>query len=311
MELTNIDNISLSVAVWLGTDDYDKHPADNAISTTSLIKPVRAIVLARQHKDLQKVADVVTMTPSRMGTAYHDSIERSWKNPETRRKVLMSLGYPENVVDRIRINPTLEECKEDIIPVYLEVRGEKECEGFIVTGKFDFCLEGNLEDFKSTSVWAWIYDSNSADYALQGSIYRWLHPDIITGDHVTIQYIFTDWSRAKAKQDPSYPQKRIISKRYELKSIAETEAYVLLPLCTEEDLWQKPTVWKYYKNPDKLARATKNFDNAGDAYQRQADDGNQGIVKEVPGEVVRCQYCDVVGICEQAQQLILDGQLKL
>ena len=325
-KLTNKNNVTLSLAVWLGTDTYDHDPDPKIISATSLLKPIRAIVLARQNKDLIKIGDVTGLIPSRMGTAYHDSIESSWNGPQFR-EVLLKLGYSEAIIDRVRINPKPEEVTGNIIPVYMELRGKKACGDFIISGKFDFCAEGNLEDFKSTSVWSYIFGSNNSDYIYQGSIYRWLHPEIITGDKITIQYIFTDWSASKAKQDRAYPQSRILSKTFPLMSIAETDAFIKgrlkaissllgapqeqLPLCTPDELWQKEAVWKYYKDPDKRVRSTKNFTNPTEAHTRCATDGGTGIVVEVPGEVVRCRYCDVVGICSQAENLVNQKLLNL
>lgn len=319
MRFTNIDNLSISVAVWLAADTYKYNDNPNVISATSLLKPIREIVLSRQNCDLEQVADLTGMIASRVGNSYHDGIEKAWKNKELRNKTLKTLGYPDHVINKIRINPTAEECKEDIIPVYLELRSEKDIEGFTISGQLDFCIEGRLEDFKSTSVFAKIFGSNVDAYIRQGSIYRWLRSDIITDDHITIQYIFTDWTASKAKQDKNYPQKRILSAKYPLMSLAETEAFIRsklktikqlagatqeqLPLCTKEELWQKDPVWKYYKDPNKTVRATKNFDNPGEATQRWNKDGRTGLVVEVPGEVKRCTYCKVNQLCEQAHQL--------
>jgi len=326
MQLTNNTGLPLSIAVWLGTDDYDYNDDPTHISATTLNKPLRAVVLARQNKELTKIADVASLIPSRMGTAFHTAIEASWVNPNNLKRVLLQLGYPEKVIARIKINPSKEELTEDTIPVYMEIRSSKQIKGFNVSGKFDFVAEGNLEDFKSTSTYSYIYSSNIDSYRLQGSIYRWLNPEIVTGSYLTIRYLFTDWSAAKAKQEKEYPQSRILSQNIPLLSVTETEAYInkfltnisnlmgasqdQLPLCTPDELWQKPAVFKYYKDPTKLGRSTKNFDNAYDANTRLLADGNVGIVKEISGEIVRCKYCDVIGICDQAQTYIKNNLIN-
>ena len=110
-------------------------------------------------------------------------------------------------------------------------------------------------------------------------------------------------------------------------SLEDTQAYVegriqniinyqstpehLLPLCTDEELWRKDPVWKYYKNPSKLSRSTKNFDNLTDAYNRYQKDGAVGVVKEIPGQVIRCKYCPAFSICTQKDTLIANGELIL
>ena len=84
-----------------------------------------------------------------------------------------------------------------------------------------------------------------------------------------------------------------------------------LPQCTDEELWATQTTYKYYKNPNKLDRSTKNFDTMDEALIRQANDGNVGTIKTVPGEVKACRYCPVVGVCTQAATMLADGRLVL
>ncbi|MFV2016613.1 MAG: hypothetical protein ACC656_14380, partial [Candidatus Heimdallarchaeota archaeon] len=307
---------------------YDHSNNPNQISTTTLLKPIRSIVLARQHKDLDKGGDVSSLIPSRIGVALHTSIENSWlSNKAKLNLVLKSLGYTDNVIQSIRINPVESELSNDIIPVYLEKRSQKQIGKYLISGKFDFVIEGQVNDFKSTATYGYISGSNTDDYILQGSIYRWLNPTIITDDNMKIQYIFTDWSKQKAIQDKTYPQSRILEKTYALMSLVETENFLNrkineienletkpqseLPLCTREQLWQTADVHKYYKNPQKLARSTKNYDVLSEARQRQFDDGGVGTIITYNGQVKRCAYCDVVGICDQANQLIKQGLLVL
>jgi len=319
IKYTNHDNISLSLAVWLSSNFYDYDNTPNTISATTLLNPIRAIILGLQNKDLQKIGDISMNIPSSMGTAYHDSIEKSWTSDKLK-ETLESLGYSAGIADRIKVNPTKKELVEGTIPVYMEQRSKKQLKGYIVSGKFDFVAEGTLEDFKSTSVYAHIFGSNNEKYMQQGSIYRWLNPEIITEDYMRIQYIFTDWKSSDAKRDGKYPQSRLLTKKIKLMSIAETEIFVgniidniksnlsntqdQLPLCTPTELWQKDDVWKYYKDPSKLKRSTKNFDNALEANTRRVKDGNVGKIVHISGEVVKCKYCNVVDICTQAQDLI-------
>jgi len=323
MKFTNAGGIPLSLAVWLATDDYDHSDDPDVISATSLLKPIRAIVLARQNRDLLKVGDVESMIPSRMGTALHDSIERSWKN--NYKQALTDLNFPPAIAERVLINPEDSEIKPDSIVIYMEIRGTKQVGKFKVSGKFDFCAEGGLEDFKSTGTYSFISGSHNEKYMQQGSIYRWLHPDKVKSDIMTIQFIFTDWSKVKSLQEKDYPKKRLQPLKLNLMSIPETEAFVKgilnkvellenapqeqLPQCTPEELWQKDAVFKYYKDPAKTTRSTKNFTNSADAYNRLQDDGNVGVIKEIKGEVVRCKYCDVIGLCDQAKDLIESGLL--
>ena len=215
MKITNTTNVSLPLAVWAVADDYDHDDDPNVISATGLLKPVRAIVL-NQRAPSDKEIDVTDLLAMSMGTALHNDIENAWRNHY---KASMSkLGYPESVINRIVINPESRDLdiSPDLIPIYLEQRSKKPLGKFIISGKFDLVAEGKLHDYKSTSVWGWIFGGNEQDYILQASIYRWLNSEIVTQDTFDIQFIFTDWSQVKANQDKTYPQQRVATKTYKL-----------------------------------------------------------------------------------------------
>ena len=326
MAFTNISNISLAMAVWLAVDEYDYVDKPNYISATSLLRSVRQFVLMKRIQTTgEQSIDISTRIANRMGTAFHDAIEKAWKKDY--KQALRDLGYPKRVVEAVRINPTDEELSEDIIPVYLEMRVEKEFNGWLIGGKFDMVMEGRLRDVKSTSVFAYLNKSNDEKFRMQGSIYRWLNPGKITHDHMYIDFLFVDWSANQAKGDKNYPQQKIIEYPLALKTVPQTEQYVAsklravekymdapeaeIPECTEEELWRSEPTYKYYKNPTKTARSTKNFDNLHDANLRLAEDGGVGIVVTVPGEVKACKYCPAFSACSQKDKYIASGELQV
>lgn len=322
---TNLTNIPLSLAVWLANDDYDHNADPNYISATSLLKPIKSIVLERSLK-IDTIPDVAAQIASSMGTAIHDSIEQAWTSKKLK-ATLQSLGMTKAIAERIVINPdqTVELAPEDI-PVYMEQRAAKQVGKYIVAGKYDFVMQGKLEDFKSTKVFSYIKQGNAQTYIQQGSIYRWLNPGIITDSHIQINYIFTDWAPMKAMQDKTYPKTGIVAQNYPLMSIIDTERFVTnilnqidkytglpqtqMPACTLEELWRDEPVYKYFKNPAKRARSTKNFTTSAEAHQRLHADGSVGVVVEVPGLVRRCNYCNARAVCQQAEELKLAGYLK-
>lgn len=322
-QYSNASSVPLSIAVFLATDHYDYDP--DTISATALLKPLRQIILSSRIPAGETAIELTAMVNSRMGTAIHDGIERAWKT--NYKGAMAALGYPQRVIDRVRINPTEAELNDDIIPVYMEQRVKRAIGDKVISGKYDFILEGRVEDFKSTSVFTAINKTNNDKYSWQGSIYRWLNPKIITKDEMAIQWIFTDWSKAKALSDPNYPQQRIQQLIVPLKSLAETEAFIVrklalieqymnapedqIPECSDEDLWRSEPVFKYYKNPSKMVRSTKNFDNMHDARLRLAEDGNVGIIVEKPGEATACKYCSAFPLCSQKDALIAKGDLVL
>lgn len=319
---TNRANLPLSLAVWLTHDTYDHDSRSNHISATSLLRPARQTVLALRVPEEDRIPDVTDVAASRMGSAIHDMIESSWV--DNYKQNMARLGIPEKVIARVRVNPSETDLEDnpDIIPVYLEQRSEREIDGFIVSGKFDFVGDGRLEDFKTTGTYTYLNKTNDDKYILQGSIYRWLNPEIITRDEMAIAFIFKDWSKAKSEVSKNYPATPMLEYILPLKSHAETEAFIRnklaqikqymntpedqIPECNDEDLWRKPTVWKYYKKPE-AKRASKVYDNAAEAYAFANMNG--GFVKEFPGGVSACKYCDAFTVCTQKDRYLASGEL--
>jgi len=319
---TNNAGISLPLAVWLAHDTYDHSEDSNTISATGLIKPIRQIILGSRIPVEDRIDDVLSQVSSSIGTAIHDSIETAWKKHY--KEAMLSLGYPQKVIDAIKINPT--KLEEGDIPVYLEQRISKKIGKWTVSGKYDAVFQGVVTDYKSTKTYGFTKDTNNESYRLQGSIYRWLAPEIITEDILSIQYIFTDWSKVQAVIGKTYPPTPVLEKKFQLLSMEETEKYITnrlneiesmwnkpqaeLPVCSPDDLWRSESVWKYYKDPNKTARSTKNFDNQMDASARMAKEG-KGTVIKVEGKVRRCGFCPALSICTQKDQYILDSSLVI
>lgn len=338
---TNEKEYSLSIAAWLGDDDYDHAPVDGPyISVTGLLKPMRMIVLSQRLKQIQdesesiEVIDIDRYVSSRLGTAIHSAIEHSWTRKAGKVKafvrVLTKLGYTADVIAKIRINPTKEELttNPDIIPVFMEQRAYKKVLGYTIGGKFDFIGAGILEDFKSMGVWGYMKGDKDEEQLMQGSLYRWLNPDLVTEDWMRIQQIFTDWSKLEALKGISrgYPQSRILEKHLKLKSLDEMDAWVEakvkniillkdtpepeLPRCTKEELWQGDPEYKYFGKATNK-RATKNFDNPTEAYAWLESKNGVGEVREVFPPVKRCGYCPVFDICTQKDEYKAAGILQM
>jgi len=330
-EFTNKNNISLPLAVFLMHDSYNYDGRPNVISATKLIKPLRSLVLLKQNPQLAKSIDIADLISLRMGTAIHNACESAWTDRNNVIEALKVFGTSESVMDSLRLNP------EEVMPgetaIYIEQRAEKEINDFIITGQYDLVLDGEVHDYKSSICWSFINGSGIDDYIKQGSIYKWLNPEKITSDYITIHYIFTDWSKlgtVKHKKQPhhkeDYPALKVMTRRYPLWTVEETEKWIVdkttsikslldtdqedLPECTNEDLWIKDhdSVYKYYKDPNKTTRSTGNFSTMDEALQKQADNNGQGIIKHVQGAARRCSYCDAEEICAQAQLLLMEGR---
>jgi len=340
---SNTAGVSLPLALYLATDHYDHIP--NTISATGLMKAVRPSVLASRVPDGLGDNDIMSLVKSRIGTSIHDGLEKAWTNPVTRKNALAALGYPQSLQNRIMVNPEelllkhgytgvsldglyMEKGKvsSKTIPVYMEIRNFKNIAGRTVSGKFDFIAEGAVRDLKTTGTYTWVKNTKTDDYQLQGSIYRWLNPKLITEDHMTVDFVFTDWA-AYNRTKKDYPDHPVMTKTIPLLSLEATENYVVsklaefdkykdayqqdIPLCTDKELWRREPIFKYYKNGVVGPRSTKNYPTANEAYDHLAKDGGTGLVVEKPGEVMACKYCSAFPICTQKDDLIASGSLTV
>lgn len=328
-DITNTTDISLSLAVWLVHDDYDYGAGTSFkeyISVTTLMRPTKQIVLARRVPVEKQIEDVEDFVARALGNSIHDSIEKAWKKGYATN--LKKLGIPAHIVQCVAVNPTDEErmTNPDMIPVFLEQRGYREINGVTIGGKFDLVAEGHVEDNKSTSAYGWVFGTRDDENRLQGSLYRWIDAvqpmPKITESYMRVNYIFTDWQKAQARQNPKYPSSRVKHKDIALLSLDDTELYVKAKLfdikkhmavpesqmvpCSDEELWRSDPVYKYFSDPTKVdGKSTKNFDNITDANRFRAEKG-KGVVVTKPGEVKRCGYCPAAPICQQRKLYFAD-----
>ena len=321
--ITNNKNISLNMAIFLATDNYDYNKESNYISVTSLLKPLRAIITGLNSKASAE-PDVLDFVASRVGTAIHTASENAWLNGNYK-KSMWKLGCTSQVINAIKVNPTKEEVEttEGIMPVYLERRSIKEIEGFKVGGKFDCVMDGNIRDIKTVKAFSYM-KNDMEPYRLQLSIYRWLNQDIIPSNIGYVDMLITDWKQYEADAKPEYPQTPVVEKRIKLMSLTETEEWLKkrlnsitqlinvpqdqLPLCTPEELWASPDKWAFYAKPESK-RATKVSEDQSVINQMYIEKGSKGRVEYRAGTPKRCDYC-LKAECSQAQDFILQGLIS-
>ncbi len=324
----NNSQVPLSLAVFLASDYYDYNDDEYTISATTLMKPLRQIVLPSRIPKEYGLIDLSKQMSNRMGAAIHDGIQRAWETNHV--AAMLALGYPKPVVDRVRVNPTDEEITANprIIPVYMEQRLTRKVGKWTVSGKFDFIAEGQVEDFKTASTWSYKNQVNADKQIMQGSIYRWLDPKKIVKDTMRIHHIFMDWKASMVKADPNYPPQQFHTQSFKLHSVQDTDRMIRdklaqieehwntpepdLPKCGPEDLWRSDPVYKYYKTGDTTKRSTKNFDDRATAMIFMSNEGKgAGLIKEVPGQVKACKYCAAFPVCTQKDLFIESGELVL
>lgn len=320
LKIGNEANIPLALAVWLIHDEYDYIHDSNYASATGIMKPLQQIILSERVPPDIQTGDLQDYIARAMGNSIHAGVEKAWT--QGYREGLSRLGYPQEAIDRVLINPTEVQARtsKDPILVYVEQRSVRVLDGMRIGGKFDLIVDGVLNDTKTTSVWGYIKGNRTEEHQLQGSIYRWLNPEKVTEDFIRINYVFTDWQKSQVSTIEGYPKTKIVAKDIPLLSLEDTENWLInkirqirkyrdapqgeIPLCTREDLWIGESQFKYYSDPTKTdGRATKNFgQDKTAAYQFMAEKG-KGTVKEFVGEPKRCGYCSAYPICKQRESL--------
>lgn len=309
--------IPLPLALWLAKDDYHKNreeaPPGELLSATGLMRPIRQQVLAKQYegKTASPFTSLSRRIPSRIGTAIHDAIEAAWLSGSYK-EIMQGLGYSPKTIEALVINPETPS-EDNRFDVYTEKRAYKPFKSVVITGEADFCLGGTYTDFKFTSVHNYMdtYGLKSEDYILQGSIYRWLMPEIITKDIMNIGFIFNDWD--KKATTPGYPPNKVCYKSYQLMTVEATERWIEnrvqkylsnLPLsqdmmvkCSNKERWKKDDIWQYFSNPNNK-RSSKNFNTSAAASRHLASKG-VGRVAYKAGKSIGCGYCPVNTVCKQ------------
>lgn len=319
IKVSNSLNIDTIIATWLASSNYSGNGLGKTISATTLLRPLQQQYLQYQLMNNtgigDSVIDISTLLKSRVGTALHEAIQQAWEDDDLRVQGLTNLGLnPE----RYAVNPLVRQ--PGITNLIFERRASRLLDGWTITGQFDLVCNGCVHDFKSTSVYTYMNKTKEEDYIKQGSIYRWLNPDLIKGDVLTIHYIFTDWNKNLVATE-GYPPHPFVSISLPLMSLSATEEFIrgklkaldncieqgFAPECSEEELLCK-TVYQYFGSND-AKKASKNFDSALEAHQYCASKGKGYVAKKV-GEPKACSWCNCRGCCNQYQKLKIQGLIK-
>jgi hypothetical protein len=267
---TNKYNYPEILADALKYDDYDVEPSANIISVTSLISTPR-IRKYMLDDNYEATIDVSDMVWSSLGRAMH--------------KILESSGSK-----------------------YIkEVRTEKDFNGTIVTGKFDYYDNDSktLGDFKLVSKYQ---REPRTEWIKQLNILSYLLSDIrqFTVNKLEITAIARDFL-AKDKYSSQFGGNPGISMQIEKWDKATTEMYIRKRLlihsnykdyiCNDEDRWN--TI-KYAVTMPNAQRSKHNFDNYVDALEYLEPIQSKGYIIEQrkSGDVFCKDYCPVRSICE-------------
>lgn len=282
MKITNNFNLPLPIVFAIKNPSYSKGNAD--LSATELMGSPRISLLRKKHWDEIEM-DAADGVFSLFGTAVHHILEK---------------GLHDNHINEERL--------------FTEVSG------WTLSGAIDLQVykpEGVLiQDYKTVGAWAVMNEKIEWEHQL--NIYAWLVTRVKQQpvSAIEIVAIIRDWSRREAKYNKNYPQAQIVTLPIKLWTYEQQDQYVrerikihaeaffdletsgTLPLCTAEEMWEKPTMWAVKKPSNKKATAV--FQIKEEAVEKQKSLGKDYEVEVRPGERVRCaDYCQVNQFCSQ------------
>jgi hypothetical protein len=280
MKLTNKLNLPSSIYNAVARDPYSR--GDAHISVTGLIGPARKRQLELQHGD-QLTEDAADRIWSLMGQITHGILERSDREAWTEERL------------------------------YIERHGWR------ISGQFDRVLleQGLLQDYKLTSTYS-VKDGVKPEYEAQANLYA-----LMLREHgheirrAQIVAILRDYQKSKALHDMSYPQAPVVVMDVNLWPTDLVESFIqvrlkahgdaqhVLPLCSPEERWERPSKFALVKEGNK--KATSLHDTHEEALKAMAltPQGVAYRIDERPAEAIRCaQYCSARPVCSQADELM-------
>lgn len=145
-----------------------------------------------------------------------------------------------------------------------EERLKWEIDGVTISGQSDLWWNGEIGDYKTTSVYSYLLGIKP-EWVAQLNVYRWLwEKNGFKTKSLKIHAILRDWIHSKAMIDPKYPQIPFITIDIPLWTMEEAEKYVKerialhkmedIPCCTDEEKWTRPTTYAVMEKGAKRAR---------------------------------------------------------
>jgi hypothetical protein len=258
-------------------------------SITSLLDTHRILQLKRRHHEAlsQDVSDMIWMI---FGSGIHKAIEDAGVEPHQ----------------------------------HAEKRLEYQFGDYTLSGIVDFIDEkkGLILDWKTTSIWTFIYKSNDEKWLkqLQLSALLWYKNTGQWIQHGQIGALLKDYKN-KPFPEAGYPDSELQIIDYDLGTPDEIERWVVqvfedialyeqfeddaLPMCSAADRWNTGDKWAVMEKGKK--RAVRVYDNEEDATSHVSQAFSDGLKLEIdfrPGEDKRCkQYCPVKLFCSHGKTL--------
>ena len=282
MKITNKFNLPDPIVNAIKHPTYTKEGAN--LSVTEMIGSPRISQLRRMNYDKLQM-DASEGVWSLFGTALHQVLER---------------GITENHIKEERLHTVID--------------------GWSISGAIDLQVQHPdgvlIQDYKTVGAWAVMHEK--LEWEQQLNVYAWLVQRIkgqsIKG--VEIVAFVRDWSWRDAEHKEGYPKAPIATLPIKLWTYEQQESYVRtrvhyhaaahfaaesntdLPLCSSEDMWERPTTWAVIKVGGVRAKKVCYSESEAEAHLESAGKGFE--IQHRPGERVRCgQYCQVKDFCGQ------------
>lgn len=282
MKITNKFNLPQTVVDAIRFPTYSKEGAN--LSVTEMMGSPRITQLRRLNYEALEM-DASECLFALVGTAVHEKLEKREVKDHTNEE---------------RIHTVID--------------------GWSISGAIDIQIQHEdgvvIQDYKTVAAWAVMHEK--IEWEQQLNVYAWLvarekkqHVKAIE-----IVAIIRDWSWREAQYKEGYPPAGMMTIPIKLWSYEQQERYVRervhlhaeayfaaesnseLPLCTAEEMWERPTFWAVKKIG--AARAKNVCKTKEEAEHLLSTYDNKHEIEVRPGERVRCaQYCQVKDFCGQ------------
>lgn len=276
MKITNKYNLPAPIVSAVSSGA--RKPIAGRISVTELIAPPRIRVLKMRHWD----------------TLEEDASDRIWA----------LLGSA--------VHGVLE--KADTTSHWAEERIQAVIDPWVVTGQPDLLdAEGCLDDYKVTSVFSFLLGAKK-EWEAQLNCYAALYDfNGFPVKKLRIIAILRDWNAGKALNGGDYPAVPVLVKKIPLwplhtridylttrvKLHQDAEEHGIIPDCTDEEVWARPTTWAVMKKGRKSAVRVFETENMA---RKMAEDTGYDVI-ERKGGAIRCErYCPVRSFCERGMK---------
>lgn len=263
---------------FVKASESDYKPTPGRYSVTTLLKPVREIILSRRHSE-EMEADASDMIWALFGTAVHK---------------------------------VLEENGGDVA----EQRIEVPVGDFTVSGIIDYQDGDTVIDYKTCSVWKFRM-GDVEDWRKQLSMYGWLlEQQGKHVDKGKIIAILRDHRKGEARRDPNYPN-QVEVVEFQFPDYTETQEFIYnklaeihlydkvpddeLPVCTAEERWARDGGYAVMKKGRKSALRVLKTEEEAQAWKET--NGGDFIEVREPFNTKCEEYCNCAEWCSFYRRL--------